>query len=311
MGESTEPQVLVPYPGPQGDGTIQDVFVYLRPETNGVLVESVLLKVVQARPPKMEDIKLVYLANFPGEYIVANHIIERHYAHKFFFAVHGKNALTERMTHEFERRFHIPLAEADVIGSFEALGELGMDPEQLFSHWVASDDVLSVEGQTIKRINDRFVVNYDMPAILHKNNRGTDIAVMMFRSGEETDDFSELAAMMREALVEKGILPADLPAQRVFHYSKGPFEQLLDATDYLLTPEGDPVPPSELSFVRYAMERGYTPEELLRAVESPICSFELPNGETREENLLAYTMNDTYDEALAKYESIRSQLWIR
>ncbi len=311
MGDIEQPKVLVPYPGPQGDGSIQDIFVYLRPETNGVLVESVLLKVIQTHPFARDHVKLVYLANFPGEYIVANHIIERHYSHKFFFAVHGKNAFTDRIRAEFEQTFGKTVDEADVIGSFEALREFKMTPEELFSTWVAAKDVLSVEGQTIKRINDRYVVNYDMPALLHKNNRGTDIAVMMFRCSGMSDRFNDVGSAMRDALVEKEILPANLPAQRAFHFSKGPFEQLLDATHYLVTPDLVPVPADQLSFVRYAMDRGFEPKELLEVVRSPICAFEQSDGTIVEENILAYTVHDTYDEALTKLRSMRSQLWIR
>ncbi|HKJ86055.1 MAG TPA: hypothetical protein VKA06_08260, partial [Spirochaetia bacterium] len=160
---SDGPQILVPYPGPDGSGEIQDIFVYLRPETNGVLVESLLLKVIQGCSQYRSGIRLVYLANFPGQFIVDNHIVERHYAHKFFFAVHGKRAFTSRMKDVFSRRFEVQFADADVIGSFEALQVLDMTPDQLFRLWVPAEDVLHIDGQTIKRYEGRFIVNYDIP----------------------------------------------------------------------------------------------------------------------------------------------------
>lgn len=308
--EAVRPQILVPYPGPQGDGSIQDIFVYLRPETNGVLVESVLLNVIKSCSLK-SGIKLVYLANFPGEFIVSHHIVERHYSHKFFFAVHGGRAFTSRMQREFERQFGLPAAEARIMGSFEALTEFGMTPEELFSYWVDASDVLFVEGQTIKRINDVYIVNYDIPALLHKNNRGTDIAVMMFRCSVDYEYFADLVDEMRNALVEKGILSQNLPASKAFHFSKGPFEQLLDATDYLRTADGSPVDLTQLSFVAYALDQGYREEDLLGILKAPICSFEQSDGAVEEENIFAYTRNDTFDEALAKLRRVRSQLWIR
>jgi hypothetical protein len=300
----------VPYPGPDGSGDVQDIFVYLRPETNGVLVESVLLKVIQGCPQYRTGIKLVYLANFPGEFIVENHIVERHYAHKFFFAVHGKRAFTTRMKQDFERHFHTDFESADVIGSFEALKILNLSPEQLFSVWVPDGDILHTDGQTIKRYRGRYVVNYDIPALLHKNSRSTDIAVMLFRCGVDYSDFVDLVDEMRDALVAKSILSADRPASRAFHYSKGPVEQLLDATDYLRRPNGDRVEIDELSFVVYAHDHGCTSGELLGVVRSPICLFELHDGSLVEENIFTYTATDTYAEALAKLASVRAQLWI-
>ncbi|MFW5783741.1 MAG: hypothetical protein ACOCY8_04410 [Spirochaetota bacterium] len=310
--ESSEaPQVLVPYPGPDASGMVQDIFLYLRPETNGALVESVLLKIIQSCSQYRTGIKLVYLANFPGEFIVENHIVERHYAHKFFFAVHGKRAFTSRMKEAFERHFGEPFEEAQIIGSFEALQVLDATPEELFSYWVPEAEMMHVDGQTIKRHGDLFIVNYDIPALMHKNNRGTDIAVMLFRCNIDYDYFVDLVDEMRDALVEKGVLSRDRPASRAFHYSKGPLEQILDATDYLRRPDGTAIDPDELSFVAYAHRHGYTTSQLLGVVRSPICLFELPDGTYVEESIFTYTATDSFDAVLAKLPAIRAQVWIR
>jgi hypothetical protein len=305
------PQVLVPYPGPDGSGDIQDIFVYLRPETNGVLVESVLMKVVQSCSQYRTGLKLIYLANFPGEFIVRNHIVERHYAHKFFFAVHGKRAFTGRMKAAFESHFGESFADATILGSFEALQVLNLTPERLFTRWVPAHDMLHVDGQTIKRYDGYYVVNYDIPALMHKNNRNTDIAVMLFRCSVEYGYFVELVDEMREALVRKGVLTENRPASRAFHYSKGPLEQLLDATDYLRRSSGEPVSLDELSFVEYALEHGFSTDELLGIVRSPICRFEGRDGSVFEESVFVYTSTDTYEQALEKLRTVRAQLWIR
>ncbi|MFP4113940.1 MAG: hypothetical protein ACOCZB_00315 [Spirochaetota bacterium] len=308
---SRGPQVLVPYPGPDGSGSVQDIFVYLRPETNGVLVESTLLKVVQGCSQYRTGIQLVYLANFPGQFIIENHIVERHYAHKFFFAVHGKRAFTGRMRSEFERYFRTSFEDAEIVGSFEALHVLNVTPEQLFRRWVSAENLLRVDGQTIKRYGDVYVVNYDIPALMHKNNRNTDIAVMLFRCNVAYDYFVELVDEMRDALVENAVLSANRPASRAFHYSKGPLEQLLDAIDYLRHPSGECVGVDDLSFVVYARDHGFTTEQLLGVVRSPICLFEQADGSLVEESVFPYTATDSYDEALAKLRTIRAQLWIR
>lgn len=312
MSESSSelPQILVPYPGPSDDPQIQDIFVYLRPETNGVLVESALLSVIKGCEKYKSSIRLIYLANFPGSYILDHHIIERHYSHKFFFAVHGKRVFTSKMREAFEDRFQTSFQDAPIIGSFEALHELNKTPEQLFSSWVPSGDLLHVDGQSIKKIDGHFVVNYDIPALLHKNTRSTDIAVMLFRCRVDYDYFHDLVDEMREVLVEKGVLSAKVPASRAFHYSKGPFEQLLDAEDYLCDSAGQPRPVDELSFVKYAATRGYSAQQLRSIVDYPICLFESESGAGVEENIFSYTADDSYKEAIDKLGRLRAQLWI-
>ncbi len=305
------PQVLVPYPGPDGEGSTQDIFLYLRPETNGVLAESVLLRVIQGCSQYRSGIKLVYLANFPGQFIIDNHIVERHYAHKFFFAVHGKRVFTPRMKEEFEHTFGVPFGSAEIIGSFEALHVLDKTPDELFALWVPTRDIVHVDGQTIKRYNGVYIVNYDIPALLHKNTRNTDIAVMLFRCTIEYSYFMELVDEMRSELISSNILSANLPVRRAFHYSRGPVEQLLDATDYLRRKDGVPVPFDELSFAVYAQEHGYGVEGLAGVVHSPICLFQQSDGSLVEENIFTYTASDSYADALAKLRTVRAQLWIR
>lgn len=308
---SARPQVLVAYPGPDGSGTVQDIFVYLRPETNGVLVESALLRVIQSCSQYRSGIKLVYLANYPGQFIIDNHIVERHYAHKFFFAVHGKRVFTPRMKEEFEKSFGISSADAPIIGSFEALHVLEKTPDELFTLWVPPGDIVHVDGQTIKRYGDVFIVNYDIPALLHKNTRSTDIAVMLFRCAVDYDYFVELVNEMRTSLVRQNVLSPNVPVSRAFHYSKGPVEQLLDATDYLRRPDGEAVRFDELSFAVYAQEHDYGIEGLAGVVHSPICLFEQPDGTLLEENIFSYTASDSYADALKKLRTVRAQLWIR
>lgn len=308
--ESREPQVLVPYPGPDGSGTIQDIFVYLRPETNGVLVESTLLKVIETCRKDGHDIKLIYLANIPGEFIVQHHIVERHYAQKFYFAVHGRQVFTESMRRRVEAHFGVRWDEVTIVGAFEALNLLGKTPEELHSTWVRPEDHLVVDGQSIKRIGTVFVINYDIPALLAKNSRSTDIAVMLFRCGER-DRFGELVDEMHTALVEKGILGKNVPPSRAFHYSKGPFEQILDAVDYLYYAGGRPVPLTELSFVQYAAGREVGSRDLLGVIRNPIGLFDDGSGVLQEENIFIYTADDTFSEAIDKLSRMRAQFWTR
>ncbi len=301
------PQVLIPYPGPSDDAHEQDVFVYLRPESNGVLVESTMLKVVEHHPDYKQNLKLVYLANMPGKYILDHHIIEYHYQLKLYFAVHGSIAFTPAMAERFTAYFGTPFEEADVVGAFEALKRLNMSPNELFQVWVPADRMLAMNGQSVKLVNDIFVVNYDMPAILHKNNRNTDIAVMMFRTSLGFAHFKELAGEMATALAEAGLVDERTPPSRLFHYSKGPFEHILDGLGYLCFPDGRRAGMDELSYARYLSANGLGYDDIYALLRNPIACFERADGVTVEEDLLAYTMFDSYREALSKVQRMRSQ----
>lgn len=273
-------------------------------------MESTLLRVIEECRNDRTEARLIYLANIPGEFILRNHIVERHYAQKFYFAVHGKNAFTGSMRRQVAAHFGVDWDHATVIGAFEALNVLGTTPEELHSTWVPDSDLLVVDGQSIKKIRGNLIVNYDIPALLAKNTRSTDIAVMLFRC-TDYEFFETLVELMHEALVEKGILGEKVPASRAFHYSKGPFEQLLDAIDYLYVSGSKPVPLEDLSFVQYAAGRGFTLEDLLGVVRNPIGMFVDTDGGLSEDNIFVRTTDDTYNESIDKLQQLRAQLWTR
>lgn len=300
------PQVLVPYPGPEADPGVQDIFVYMRPETNGVVGEREVLKVVEEYPQYKVALHLVYLANIPGDFIARNHIVERHYAVKMSFAVHGKRLFTERMKKRFSEHFDTDFESAPVIGAFEALDRLDVRAEELFSQWVDEPDILVVDGQTVKRVGAFFVVNYDIPALIHKNNRSTDIAVMLFRTRMGYEDFLSLTAKMRRGFIERGLLGTQGSVSRVFHYSKSPVEQILDGLGYLYDSSARRVPMRELSFAAFLMQHGVSEAQIHGLLNNPIATFETSRGRI-EDSVIAYTRNESYERALEKLRTMVSQ----
>ena len=84
--------LIIPYTGPVESEREQDLFVYLRPESNGVEVESTLFKVIEKCPAYRDGIWLVYMANLGGPWMMRHHVVEHHYAIKLYFATHGKDA---------------------------------------------------------------------------------------------------------------------------------------------------------------------------------------------------------------------------
>lgn len=295
-----KPTLLIPYQGACRSGDTQDVYLYLRPETNGVKVESILLSVIYNNPVLKENVKMVYLANMPGDYILQNHIIEHHYSLNLLFAAMGREAFTEAMKKDFNAYFKTPWDEASVVGAFEAMLTLDMTEEELFNVRVPKADLLTCHGQTIKKVRDLYIVNYDMPAILHKNNLQTDILVMTLRVSLGWKDFRAMVQDMTEALIKGEVLHQDSSASRVFHYSKSPFEEIIDGQEYLYSPDNR-FTDEDISFFAYMMSRGISANQLRRVVNSRIV---YQKGE--EHNILVSTQGFSYSEAWQYYRQIES-----
>ncbi len=309
MKDKGLPTVIIPYPGPAEDSDMQDIFIYLRPEANDVKVESAMLKVIEKCPAYKKDLFMVYLANLPGKFIMQHHIVEEHYSLKLRFAVRGKRACTPKMKKEFESFFKVSFASAPIIGAFYALNKLNLRPEELFQIWVPHTDVLMINGQTIKKIADYYVVNYDIPALLHKNSLDTDIAVMVFRTRLNYDAFGILISDMKEALIKANLLKRTIHPSRIFHYSKGPFEQILDGIGYLYTTDHFHVPLEDLSFSSYLRNKGVVFKEIWGILKNPILLCK-ENGTAKEVNFMNYTFYDSYQEAYNKFKKITAQMII-
>jgi len=235
----------------------------------------------------------VYLANVPGAFLVNRGVVERHYAHRIRFARQGAAAFTPAMQLTFTRFFGVPVDQARVVGAYEALSLLNLDEEALFRIWVPVYDLLDLEGQLVKRVEpDLFVVNYDIPALLNKHHPTSDVAAMVFRTDLSYDEFRPAVEQIRASLVREGLLDPDKPEHRVFHWSRGPFEQLLDAQGYVYNVRDEPVSLGDLAFGRYLLSRGETEESILAALSDPFAGGK---------NLFTNTLFDTFDQAYARF----------
>jgi len=293
-----QPSLLVPYPGPDSSGDTFDVYMYLRPETNGVLTESVIMKTIVSDPKWKDTVKLVYLANYPGDFIQTRHLVEHHYRVKIFFAKNGGKSFSSGMRKDFEDKFHTDFNEDKVLGAFEALEFTGLGEEELFKYRVGEEDMIITLGQNVKRRGDIWIVNYDIPAILHRNTFSTDIAVMVFRVSLDWAQFETLVDLMSSHLVESGILGKNTPPSRAFHYSKSPWEQLLDGIDYLWGVDvSDGGAEDDISFGAYMMSRGYTRQQLKDVIHRPLVLFKDESGHTREQNMFELSSGMNYPEA--------------
>jgi len=305
--EGRQPSILIPFTQIENNSPCRDVFVYLRPETNGIEVESIIMNALRAEDSASHHVKLIYLANFPGDYIHDNKLIENHYRLRLLFAVKGKVLFTWHMKKAFKSYFRCSFEKADIIGPYDAMTRLGIDEETLFKTWVKPSNMLNVNGQSVKKIKDFFVLNYDIPALLNKNNRATDIAVMVFRTTGKNIDISFMVDAIEKRLEAKGIINILSPASRVFHYSKGPFEELLDSSGFLYAKDLTHIPLYETAFGRFLVENGVRPEHLEGALRFPIMYFKTAEGHFEENDIYSYTNDHTYVEALERFRTVYLQ----
>jgi len=301
------PTIIVPYPGPSRVEGEQDIFVYLRPETNGVLVESTMLKVIKATNVKNDAMDLIYLANIPGEFMVENRIVEQYYALRMHFAVQGWAAFTPEMKKKFRDHFLVDGDSVSVLGAFPAIKKLSMEPEEMFGIWVDQEDLAVINGQVIKRIKDLYVVNYDIPALIHKNSKATDIALMIFRTKLPYAELKSIIQGMQDALRGIGIINAQYDAARAFHYSKGPFEQLMDATAYLFPASQKTIRMSDCTFGLWLEAHGVAPDLICSYLRNPIVQIKDRDGLIREDHLFSLTTGLSYAEAYNLLSSIVEQ----
>jgi hypothetical protein len=113
---------------------------------------------------------------------------------------------------------------------------------------------------------------------------------------------------MGRALVTADILHPEKPLSRIFHYSKGPFDQIRDAQGYLYTQDNRHVPSDSLSFCAYLLTQGVTLEEITDTITHPIVHMAQDGDQPVETYLFEATADDTFPDAFRKFSRIRSLL---
>ena len=290
---------MIPYPGPCLDRDVQDIVLYLRPETNGVRTESVMLKALREDPGSRDLYSLVYLANLPGAFIASRRIVERRYALRERFAREGAAAFTPTMKRQFEQHFGVRFDGAPVVGAYEALSRLGITEEGLFAVWVDERQFTRIHQQSIKLVQGLYVVNYDIPALLHRDNHKTDVFTMILRCFAPYAEIHALIDRMCAALEAAGIISARRPPSRVFHASSGPFVQVLDGLCYVYSAAAEPVAAGDLSFGAWLAGRGVGGPALEGLLREPIMRFRTAAGVV-ERHLFDHTIECSYAEAFRR-----------
>jgi hypothetical protein len=267
-----------------------------------------MMRTISTNPHYSENVKLVYLANIPGEFIAKHRIIEQYYRLKISFAKQGKRLFTEYMQREFSRYYKVPFEEAEILGAFEAMKRLHYTREGLFSLWVPAEHVFHLNGQTIKRVKDLFIVNYDIPAILQKNRTSTDIAVMILRTRLGPGSIHPLMEDMVKRLIADGLLQRSEDFTRVFHFSRSPFEQILDGIGFLYKGDGTHIPLQDIEFYNYLLQQGMSRNEIHQVLHYPIFGFSNGKGGLKEQTVYAASYGMDYKSAYQMLLTAKAQI---
>lgn len=303
QNEIRKPTIVLPYIPSTGVEGEKDLFIYLRPETNGVKVESLIFSVIHDNPLFRDSISLVYLANLPGDFVSDHNVIERHYALKCEMARKGQECFTDLMIEKFENWYGVKWGDVKIVAAYEALELLNISSKELFDLWVSDQDFLYIHGQSVKKVGDLYVINYDIPELLKKNSTKTDIAVMVFRTVLSNRQLTTLISKMETSLKEGGAIDPKTPPRRCFHYTKSPLEEILDGQGYLYDESGEVVNIEQISFVSYLLKKGVDFDHIFRLIFSPIVTIKEGTIE-KEVYLYDYLMGDSYEEAYEKISKI-------
>jgi hypothetical protein len=214
------------------------------------------------------------------------------------------------MRKEFSRYFEEPFEEAKILGAFEAMKQLRYTREQLFNLWVPQRDIFHINGQTIKKAHGVYIINYDIPAILRKNTRTTDIAAMTLRTNLPFREVSEMITDVVEALRSQGILDEEEDFSRIFHYSKGPFEQILDAIGFLYDEKGKHISLEEINFYQFLLRKGLSDFEIRQILRYPIMAYSDHRRSYYEETIYTATFGCDYEKAYKTLCAARGQVLI-
>ncbi|OQY37115.1 MAG: hypothetical protein B6229_08915, partial [Spirochaetaceae bacterium 4572_7] len=287
--ETRKPTIVLPFIESTFDSEAKDLYLYLRPETNGIRVESLLFGVIHNDAEFRDGISLVYLANLPGDFVSKHRVIERHYALKCAMAKRGRESFTSTMIERFENWYKVKWDDVEVVSAYDAINILNIDSKTLFDTWVKNQDFFYTYGQSIKKIGNLYVINYDIPELLKKNSSSTDIAVMVLRTNLSNRLLSSLILKMEIALKAGGAIDPKTPPRRCFHYTKSPLEEILDGDGYLYTDKGDKIKIETISFVSYLLNKGINIKDIISWVYYPIVTID-DNGYNKEVYLYDYLM---------------------
>ncbi len=251
--------------------------VYVRPESNQVNYEKAILKGV------MPYADVIYMANLNGSLFIRDALIIEHNSCQYKFAIFGKEEMSKykEMVTQFEAHFNESFYKAKIVGAFEAILALNLSAEKLFNTIVPSDKFLYSHGQTIKKINDIFVINYDLPAIIGKYTPDANVFVIVLKSKGDKFELKNISNSITTMIqtTDYGNLLDDNIKQtlmlnefirRIYHISRNHFMAMNDMLDFVFLTDCSQIEIEHTPLGKALIESGLTNSQILHLKEYPI-----------------------------------------
>ncbi len=270
------PDILIPYNCRKAAGR-PVIILAVRPETNRVGYEATLVRAVHSLCDS------VYMANLSGRFMNEKAVTLHHYATQLRFAVGGKVELERypEMVGRFENYFKTSFEKAKIVGAYDAILVYGLkkDADELFETMVPREDLLEFYGQTIKKIGEYFVVNYDIPAVVTRHGEHTDIFVTALLPNEGVS-IPEINRRIYDTFMSDDSIKLldeesrqDMAwydrVRRTYHLSKSHVEAMFDLTDFVFNEDGTALTYDRTPLGNFLVSRGvFSSLELQSRMES-------------------------------------------
>ena len=249
--------------------------VYVRPETNNVLYERAIVAAVRKQG------QLVYLANLNGAIFQRDRILERHYSSQFRFARNPRGELARYpvIADRVTRHFNQSLDAVPLIGSFDAVDNLSVPPDELFGTILSDADFLNCYGQEFKRIGDHIVVNPHLPAIVRRytpqSNVFTLVVRLMDRSARAFEALNHAIYVQVTASQDTPVLDEarlqfldwSQRIRRTYHVSSNHLMAAFDMSDLVYVGDAEHLDIARTPLGRWLVDRGAISAERLRELQ--------------------------------------------
>jgi hypothetical protein len=261
----------------ENDSILPVSVIYVRPESNEIHYEKAIILGINP----FGDV--IYLANLNGRLFIRDALILEHYASQYKFAIYGKEEIEKyhEMVIEFENYFNTDFDCAKIIGSFDAILKLNISDEELFNFMVEKKDFFKFYGQTIKKIKDFYVVNYDMPAILKRYTPSTNVFALSIRLKNENIDFSDINQSIFDQLTQDNtpiisgneliLLDWNEKIKRTYHISRNHIMAMFDMLDFIIKTNNTHIDCYDTPLGKILIDQyGYTSGDLLKIKQNPL-----------------------------------------
>ena len=246
------------------------ILAYVRPESNEVNYEKSIIKGLS------EYGEVIYLANLNGRLFIRDALITAHYSSQYRFSVYPIREMEKypEIINDFEEHFHIKFKDANIIGPFDAILKMGISDDDLFNRIVDKNDFLKFCGQTIKRIGDYFVTNYNIPYLIKRYNPQSNIFVITVRLNSEDINFMAINQSIFEQMqinknnfIDEDILKSmewNEKIKRTYHVSRNHLTATFDMLDFIIRNNGSHLDISETPLgMRLIDDHSFTKEDIL------------------------------------------------